>query len=130
MERTRFANTVPNEFTRRAGDAIRSIPRGKVASYGFIAALAGDVRQARQVAWILHSSSDKERLPWHRVVSAQGRISLPPGRGGREQKRRLEAEGVSVGRGGTVDLGKYGWDSTRPKSAALARLDLDRLGED
>ena len=121
---------MPNEFTRRARDAIRSIPYGKVASYRFIAALAGDVRQARQVAWILHSSSDKERLPWQRVISARGRISLPPGRGGREQKRQLEAEGVSVGRGGTVDLRKYGWDPIRLKSAALARLDLDRLGED
>ncbi|MBM3294229.1 MAG: DNA methyltransferase [Candidatus Aminicenantes bacterium] len=119
----------PLEFTRRVREVIRSIPRGKVASYGQVAALAGDARQARQVAWILHSSSVKEGLPWHRVVSARGRISLPPGRGGREQRRRLEAEGVRFGPGGAIGLERHGWE--RPpawRRGALSRLDLDRLG--
>jgi methylated-DNA-protein-cysteine methyltransferase-like protein len=120
----------PLEFTRRVRAAIRSIPRGKVVSYGQIAALAGDARQARQVAWILHSSSEKEGLPWHRVVGSPGRISLPPGRGGREQKRRLESEGVRIGPRGAVDFKKFGWIPERGKSRALSRLDLDRLGSD
>jgi len=118
----------PLEFTRRVRDVIRSIPRRKVASYGQVAALAGDGRQARQVAWILHSSSDKEGLPWHRVIAARGRISLPPARGGREQKRRLLSEGVKVGPGGAVDFVKYGWHPRRRGRDALSRLDLDRLG--
>lgn len=68
-------------FYQRVGCIIRRIPEGKVATYGQIAALAGNHRAARQVAWILHSSSKKENLPWHRVVNSQEGISLkPPGR--------------------------------------------------
>jgi len=114
-------------FTRRVCEVIRSIPRGKVAFYGQVAALAGDARQARQVAWILHSSSEKESLPWHRVVSARGKISLPPGRGGREQKRRLQSEGVRFGPGGAVDVKRYGWKGPAARRGSLSRLDLDRL---
>ena len=74
-------------FTRKVRALIRAVPRGRVASYGQIAALAGDPRQARQVAWILHASPESEGLPWHRVLSARGVISLPAARGGREQAR-------------------------------------------
>ena len=115
------------EFTLRIAEFIKSIPRGRVSSYGRIAALAGDARQARQVAWILHSSSEKQGLPWHRVIGSRGRISLPPSKGGREQRLRLEAEGVRVCSGGTVDLRKYGWEPASSKSPALARLDIDKL---
>lgn len=73
---------------------IRSIPRGRVAAYGQVAALAGAPNGARQVARLLHSSSEKHGLPWHRVLNAQGRISLPPGGGFELQKKLLEAEGV------------------------------------
>jgi methylated-DNA-protein-cysteine methyltransferase-like protein len=117
----------PLDFTRRVRDLIRAVPRGKVTSYGRIAALAGDARQARQVAWILHASAEKERLPWHRVINAAGRISLPPASGGREQRRRLEAEGVRFGPGGRLDWGLYGWSSRRPRSRAFEALDLSRL---
>jgi methylated-DNA-protein-cysteine methyltransferase-like protein len=123
-------NRSPLEFTRRVRDVIRSIPRGKVASYGQVAAVAGDPRQARQVAWILHASSEKEGLPWHRVIAARGRISLPSARGGREQRRRLESEGIRFGPGGTVDLEKYGWRPAAGRRGALSRLDLDRLADD
>ena len=121
---------MPNEFTRRVRDVIRSIPRGKVASYGQVAASAGDSRQARQLAWILHSSSEKAGLPWHRVVGSRGKISLVPSRGGREQRRLLESEGVRFDRSGTIDLGKYGWNPAGIKISVLARLDLDKLTED
>lgn len=121
---------MPNEFTRRVWDVLRSIPRGKVASYGQVAATAGDPKQARQVAWILHSSADKARLPWHRVIGSRGRISLPARRGGHEQRRLLEAEGVRFDKTGTVDLRIYGWNPAGTTSAALARLDLDKLAKD
>ncbi|MBE3110524.1 MAG: MGMT family protein, partial [Acidobacteria bacterium] len=91
-------------FTREAKRVIRAIPRGRVATYGQIAALAGRERAARGVAWVLHSSSDAAGLPWHRVINGRGGISLGRGRGFEEQKKRLVAEGVVVGLGGRVDL--------------------------
>jgi methylated-DNA-protein-cysteine methyltransferase-like protein len=114
-------------FTRAVRDIIRSIPRGKVVSYGQIAAMAGDARQARQVAWILHSSSEKDGLPWHRVIGARGRISLPPGKGGREQRRLLLDEGVCFRAGGAVDWRVYGWTPRLPKISRLEAIDLTRL---
>jgi len=115
-------------FTRAVRELIRAGPRGRVASYGQIAALAGDVRQARQVSWILHAAAEAERLPWHRIIGSRGRISLPSGRGGREQARRLRSEGVTVGADGSVDLELFGWRPRRRGRTALDSLDLDALG--
>ena len=105
-------------FTREVKKAIRLIPRGRVATYGQIAALAGREHGARGVAWILHSSSEAAGLPWHRVIGAAGLISLPRGRGFAEQRRRLLAEGVAVGPGGRIDLKRYRWE---PTSGAAGR---------
>ena len=105
-------------FTRKAKEAIRRIPRGRVATYGQIAALAGRDGAARGVAWILHSSSEAAGLPWHRVINGRGAISLGCGRGFEEQKKRLVAEGVGVGRGGRVDLKRFQWE---PKDGAAGR---------
>jgi methylated-DNA-protein-cysteine methyltransferase-like protein len=96
-------------FCATVREWILAIPAGKVATYGQIAHLAGKPWGARQVAWILHSQSVKYRLPWQRVIGANGRISLPPGKGFFEQRRLLQAEGVAVGRGGRVDLKKFRW---------------------
>jgi methylated-DNA-protein-cysteine methyltransferase related protein len=71
-------------------DAVRKIPKGKVSTYGEVARAAGFPGCARQVVWALRGSRG---LPWHRVVGAGGRISLP-GENGLEQRFRLEAEGV------------------------------------
>ena len=68
-------------FYDRTVNLIRSIPEGRVATYGQIAGYAGSRRAARQVAYILHSSSEKHALPWHRVVNSKGGISLKPGQG-------------------------------------------------
>jgi len=114
-------------FTRDVRILIRSIPFGKVASYGQIAVMAGDARQARQVAWILHSTSERESLPWQRIISAKGRISLLPSCGGREQARRLRAEGVRVDFDGKIDLSIYGWQPRRKRTATLEKMNLTRL---
>lgn len=106
-------------FSRRAAEAIRKIPRGRVATYGQIAALAGNGRAARGVAWILHSSSDAERLPWHRVIGSRGRISLGRGRGFEEQRRRLAAEGIAVDRAGRIDLEVFQWEPKGKPPAAF-----------
>jgi len=57
---------------------IKKIPRGKVATYGQVAALSGSPRATKQVGWALHQTGDKglEKVPWHRVVNRQGRISI------------------------------------------------------
>ena len=114
------------EFEVRVKRAIRAIPRGKVATYSHIAALAGNYKAARQVARVLHASSDKDRLPWHRVINSRGGISLPRGRGFEEQKRLLIKEGVAVERSGRIDLKEFQWDEL-PAPSRAARAFLLRL---
>jgi methylated-DNA-protein-cysteine methyltransferase related protein len=72
-------------------DTVRRIPSGKVSTYGEVATAAGFPGCARQVVWALRGA--KRGLPWHRVVGAGGKISLP-GENGLEQRFRLGAEGV------------------------------------
>ncbi len=96
-------------FSERAIRNIKSIPRGRVATYGQIAAFAGSPRAARQVVRLLHSSSRKHGLPWHRVINRQGGISLKPGQGYEIQKALLEDEGVAFDCRDRIDLSRYGW---------------------
>jgi len=101
-----------NLFTQRVIEAIRAIPRGKVATYGQIAILAGSPNGARQVSWVLNSCSRAENLPWHRVVNSRGTISLQ-GEGKIEQRCLLEAEGVRFDDDGRIDLSKFLWHSSK-----------------
>ena len=96
-------------FSSQIISLIKRIPRGKVASYGQIAALAGNPRGARAVIWLLHSSSGKEKLPWHRVINSRGTISLQPGQGYEEQRALLESERVEFGLQGKIDLKRFQW---------------------
>jgi methylated-DNA-protein-cysteine methyltransferase related protein len=94
-------------LSQRIKTIIKNIPAGQVATYGQIAVLAGNARATRAVFWILSSSSAKDDLPWHRVINAQGAISLKPGFGFEQQRTRLLMEGVQVDAQGQVDLEKY-----------------------
>jgi len=96
-------------FTENVIEIIRSIPAGKVMTYGQIARLSGSPRAARQVVRILHSMSKKHRLPWHRVINAKGQIALQEDEAYNEQVLSLEAEGVEIGLGGVIDLDKFQW---------------------
>ena len=93
-------------------ETIEKIPRGRVATYGQIAAIAGNPYGAREVVRVLHSSSRKHNLPWHRVINRLGRISLSKNQGYEEQKRLLEAEGIEFGLKDTIDFEKYLWQPT------------------
>jgi methylated-DNA-protein-cysteine methyltransferase related protein len=95
----------PDSFTARAAALIRSIPKGKVATYGQIAGMAGDPRRAREVVRVLNT---QKNLPWHRVLAAGGRITLP-GPGGVLQRKLLGAEGVRFSADGTAPLALCQW---------------------
>ncbi len=96
-------------FTQQVLEVVRAIPEGRVLTYGQAALLAGNPNGARQVARILHSMSGKHQLPWHRVINAKGRISLPKSRGYELQKALLESENVGFSLSGEVDLSVYLW---------------------
>lgn len=97
-------------FTEKAISVIQSIPEGKVMTYGGVAAAAGSPRGARQIVRILHSMSRSHGLPWHRVVNAQGRISLVEGEGGEIQRLYLLGEGVRFDGNGAIDLKTFGYE--------------------
>lgn len=88
-------------------EIIRGIPQGRVLTYGLVAAMAGNPRAARQVARILHSSSRKHGLPWHRVINSRGTISLPRGNGYEKQKEILLSEGIVFRHDDTINLKEY-----------------------
>src|SRR3974377_1675226 len=90
---------------------IRSIPRGKVSTYGGIAKIAGSPRAARLVALILRRGYE---LPWQRILGAGGEIKLR-GDSAIEQRLRLEAEGVRF-RGRRVDMKLHEFRPERPKA--------------
>jgi methylated-DNA-protein-cysteine methyltransferase-like protein len=97
-----------NSLTASVVQAIKRIPEGKVATYGQIAAMAGDPGATRLVVWALRAYSDEEKLPWHRVVNSRGRVSLG-GEDGEIQRALLEREGVKFDEQGCVPLGLFQW---------------------
>ena len=99
-----------SKFTEAVMKHIRSIPAGKVATYKQIAELSGKPQGSRGVAWILHSSSTLHKLPWHRVLNSKGTISFDKrSHNYKEQKRKLEKEGVIFNSEGKLDLKKFQW---------------------
>ncbi len=89
---------------------IAQIPGGRVACYGEIAARAGLPGRARLVGRVLGEAPAELKLPWHRVLRADGRIAFPAGsRRFREQVRHLAGEGILI-RNGRVDMAAFGWE--------------------
>ena len=103
---------------------VRRIPKGLVASYGQIAALAGLPQQARQVGYALAALRRADRgVPWQRVVNARGEVSAR-GEPGAEDLQRLllEREGVRFDAAGRIALSRYGWrPRTRSSKGALSK---------
>lgn len=105
--------------TRRARiyAVVRAIPRGRVATYGQVAQLAGLPGHARMVGYALAALDTDSSVPWHRVVNAQGGISLArDSHAARAQRALLEAEGIALP-GGRVPLDRYRW-RRRPHTGA------------
>jgi len=89
---------------------VSKIPRGRLATYGQIADLAGLSGQARQVGYALHATPDDLEIPWQRVINAKGEISLRRDLGMDQiQRQLLETEGVEFDERGRVDLRRYVW---------------------
>ena len=95
-------------YRERVYRIVRSIPRGRVMTYGQLAEILGDGYTPRTVGFVMHGSDDK--TPWHRVINAQGacstgRIALPSDK----QQRMLASEGVEFNERGRCDLQSYLW---------------------
>lgn len=91
--------------------AVRTIPRGRVSTYGSVARIAGFDGQARLVGYALAALRDGSSVPWHRVINAQGKLSLERAgsSSGTTQRLRLAREGVTVDAAGRVSLARFGW---------------------
>ena len=108
-------------YRERVYEIVRSIPPGRVMTYGQLAEILGQGYTPRTVGFVMHSSGDN--TPWHRVINAQGacstgRVVLPHDK----QQRMLEAEGVKFNEGGRCDLKRYLWIPDNEDSQATPKL--------
>jgi len=107
---------VGDGFDQRVYAAVALIPHGRLATYGQIAELIGAYGCARQVGWALRRLPLPSPVPWHRVVNAQGRISITPSREGSDwiQRELLLEEGIPVDVEGRLPLRVYRWEAALP----------------
>lgn len=116
-----LARTEAGEFRAAVIAVVRRIPKGKLLTYGDVARLSGWPGRPRQVGMILKGLPETIRLPWHRVVNAQG---LVPQRarfwGAHEQMQRLRLEGIPVDKDGRLPLEKFRW-RPRPRASSSER---------
>jgi methylated-DNA-protein-cysteine methyltransferase-like protein len=116
-----------DEMTSRSSDSypriyavVKRIPRGRVATYGQVAELAGLAGHARQVGYALHALSEESRVPWQRVVNAQGRVSArAEPLMENVQRSLLEQEGIEFGLADRLDLGRYRWRPAPARTPAI-----------
>jgi len=112
----------PSPTWARIYAIVRRIPRGRVATYGQVSALAGFPKAPRLAGYALYALPEGTPLPWHRVVGAGGRLSL--GRlspaGALTQRMRLEREGVEFDPRGRVRIERFGW-GLRPRTLSRER---------
>ena len=91
-------------------DVVCQIPKGKVATYGQVASLAGNPRWARVVGYALHNNPAPGLIPCHRVVNREGKVAEAFAfGGGQTQRSLLEAEGIVFEKDGLINLSKYIW---------------------
>lgn len=117
------------DLQKRVHALVRRVPRGRVVTYGQVAALLGSPRAARAVGHAMRVCP--AGVPWHRVVNGQGAISRRGnGSGGLSQRLLLEGEGVRFVRG-RIDIVRYGWrsrESSKSRSAPVRRFRPELLG--
>lgn len=118
-----------NNYRERVYRIVRSIPRGRVMTYGQLAEILGDGYTPRTIGFVMHGSDDK--TPWHRVINAQGacstgRVVIPHDK----QQRMLEAEGICFNERGRCDLRSYLWIPDQKKNRRGAPSKKDTLFTD
>jgi methylated-DNA-protein-cysteine methyltransferase-like protein len=125
--RERAEEREPDRNRARILAVIESIPRGKVATYGTVARAAGLPGRARLVGRVLAELAPGNRVPWHRVVNAAGKISRQDAAGAALQRRRLEKEGVrftahgeASAHGGSIDPVRHFWAPASRRGGASA----------
>lgn len=105
-----------SHFFQSVYEYLKTVPKGKVVTYGQIAYAVGAPRMSRQVGYALHANPQPGIIPCHRVVNRFGRLAPAFAFGGLdEQRRALEAEGVAVSDDGFVDLTVYQWNNNNIK---------------
>jgi len=98
-----------DNWVKAVWHVVKGIPRGHVLTYGEVARLAGMSRAARRVSQAMRRAPRRMNLPWHRVINAQGKISIPQDSPSHQrQKELLEREGV-VFLNGKIDLERFGY---------------------
>ncbi|MDG2273593.1 MAG: methylated-DNA--[protein]-cysteine S-methyltransferase [Halioglobus sp.] len=98
------------DINHRIWQVVATIPEGKVATYGSVAKKAGLGSAARRVGPALRGLPAASLIPWHRVINAQGRLSLPNGSAACSiQRGRLEKEGIVFKKNNSIDLKLHGW---------------------
>jgi methylated-DNA-protein-cysteine methyltransferase-like protein len=100
------SSCIPKPFTEKVKLILKNIPKGKVTSYGTIAAMAGSPRAARHNVQIIHRTHN---IPLNRVINSQGKIAIKEYEGFQEQKMLLSMEGVESDSNGKIDLDKFKW---------------------
>ena len=106
-------SAAPDGLHGRIHRVVSRIPRGRVATYGQVARLAGLRGQARLVGYAMHALPAGTRVPWQRVVNARGEISLP-GASAVRQRKLLEGEGIRFDQRGRIDLDSFLWQPRTP----------------
>jgi len=111
-----------NPFYHRIYRVVRHIPKGRVATYGVVARLAGRPGAARTVGWALSALRDDSDVPWWRVLNAAGRSSFAAhDHSGVVQRALLLREGLKFAPGGAVNLALFGWPAEAYDSVAAAQ---------
>jgi methylated-DNA-protein-cysteine methyltransferase related protein len=97
---------IPAQLSEQVIALVKTIPRGRVMSYGQIATKLG-IQDARQIGWIMHSAGGAEGVPWWRVLNNEGKITIKDEAGRTRQKELLAAEGIEVNENFMIDIEKY-----------------------
>jgi methylated-DNA-protein-cysteine methyltransferase-like protein len=104
----------PSPLHTRIWIVVGRIPKGRVATYGQVAELAGLAGQPRLVGYALNALPEGSRVPWHRVINARGEVSLrSDAAAARRQRAKLEREGVVFDGRGRISLARYRWEPRR-----------------